>query len=188
MQKAEQLRILEALLFASPEPLNQNRINSVFEDDPPKLAELVKKLKEKYEKEKHGFEVRKVAGGYQFSTRSEYSPWVRRLIQNQSQLKLSSAALESLAIVAYKQPLSRFEIESIRGVDCSGVLKTLLSRQLLKIAGRAEGPGRPLLYGTTREFLEHFGLDRISDLPRLREITELTAAEENPAGDVRAAE
>ena len=188
MQKAEQLRILEALLFASPEPLNQSRINSVFEDDPPKLAELVKKLKEKYEKEKHGFEIRKVAGGYQFATCSEYSPWVRRLIQNQSKLKLSAAALESLAIVAYKQPLSRFEIESIRGVDCSGVLKTLLSRQLLKIAGRAEGPGRPLLYGTTREFLKHFGLDRISDLPRLREITELTAADENSDGGVRAPE
>ncbi len=84
--------------------------------------------------------------------------------------------------------MSRFEIESIRGVDCSGVLKTLLSRQLLKIAGRAEGPGRPLLYGTTREFLEHFGLDRISDLPRLREITELTAADENSDGGVRAPE
>jgi len=188
MQKGEQLRIVEALLFASPEPLNQSRVNSVFEDDPPKLSEIVKKLKEKYEKEKHGFEVRKVAGGYQFATRSEFSPWVRRLIQNPSKLKLSAAALESLAIVAYKQPLSRFEIESIRGVDCSGVLKTLLARQLLKIAGRAEGPGRPLLYGTTREFLEHFGLDRISDLPRLREITELTAAEENPAGDARASE
>ena len=178
MRQNEQLQILEALLFASPEPLNQTRMNNAFEADPPKLSDLIKKLRDKYEKEKHGFEVRKVAGGYQFATRADFSPWVRRLIQNPSQLKLSGAALESLAIVSYKQPLSRFEIESVRGVDCSGVLKTLLSRQLLKIAGRAEGPGRPLLYGTTREFLEHFGLDRISDLPRLREITELTATEE----------
>jgi segregation and condensation protein B len=188
MRQSEQLQIVEALLFASPEPLNQSRLNTVFEDDALKLSDLVKKLREKYEKEKHGFEVRKVAGGYQFATRAEFSPWVRRLIQNPSKLKLSAAALESLAIVAYKQPLSRFEIESIRGVDCSGVLKTLLSRQLLKIAGRAEGPGRPLLYGTTREFLEHFGLDRLSDLPRLREITELTAEEEPSAEHARAAE
>ena len=188
MRKSEQLQIVEALLFASPEPLNQSRLKNVFDEDAPKLSDLVKKLREKYEKEKHGFEVRKVAGGYQFATRAEFSPWVKRLIKNPSKLKLSAAALESLAIVAYKQPLSRFEIESIRGVDCSGVLKTLLSRQLLKIAGRAEGPGRPLLYGTTRDFLEHFGLDRLSDLPRLREITELTAAEESSADPERAAE
>lgn len=183
MTEKEQILVVEALLFASPEPLSQTRVNSVFEEDPPKLIPLIKKLKSKYERENHSIEIRRVAGGFQLTTKATYSPWVRRLIKSPGRLSLSPAALESMAIVAYKQPVTRFEIESIRGVDCSGVLKTLLSRQLVRIRGRAEGPGRPLLYGTTDQFLEHFGLDRLSDLPRLREITQLTegAAETSEA-------
>lgn len=174
MLEKEQILVLEALLFASPEPLNQRKVNTVFEDDPPKLTSLIKKLKSKYEREKHAVEIRRVAGGFQLTTKSAYSPWVRRLIQNPGKFSLSLAALETMAVIAYKQPVTRFEVESIRGVDCSGVLKTILTKNLIRIGGRAEGPGRPLLYRTTDKFLEHFGLDRLSDLPRLREITQLT--------------
>lgn len=124
--------------------------------------------------ENRPLEIQEVAGGYQITTRAEYETWVRRLLNKSGKLTLSQAALETLAIIAYKQPVNRFEIEAVRGVDCSGVLKTVLDRNLIKIKGRDEGPGRPLLYATTDTFLEYFGLNRISDMPKLKEIIELT--------------
>jgi segregation and condensation protein B len=124
--------------------------------------------------ENRPLEIQEVAGGYQITTRAEYETWVRRLLNKSGKLILSQAALETLAIIAYKQPVNRFEIEAVRGVDCSGVLKTVLDRNLIKIKGRDEGPGRPLLYATTDTFLEYFGLNRISDMPKLKEIIELT--------------
>ena len=122
-------------------------------------------------------EIRSVAGGYQLVTRSEYEVWIRRLLNKEGRLKFSSAALDTLAIIAYKQPINRYEIEAIRGVDSSGVLKTLLNRNIIKIKGRDTGPGRPLLYKTTNKFLEHFGLNRLSDMPKLKEVTELLDAD-----------
>ena len=174
MNEKEQLLILEALLFASPESLTQTRMNLVFVDDSPQLTNLIPKLQDKFIMENRPLEIQEVAGGYQITTRAEYETWVRRLLNKSGKLTLSQAALETLAIIAYKQPVNRFEIEAVRGVDCSGVLKTVLDRNLIKIKGRDEGPGRPLLYATTDTFLEYFGLNRISDMPKLKEIIELT--------------
>ena len=174
MTEKEQLFILEALLFASPESLTQTRMNLVFVDDSPQLTNLIPKLQDKFVMENRPLEILEVAGGYQITTRAEYETWVRRLLNKSGKLTLSQAALETLAIIAYKQPVNRFEIEAVRGVDCSGVLKTVLDRNLIKIKGRDEGPGRPLLYATTDTFLEYFGLNRISDMPKLKEIIELT--------------
>jgi len=120
-----------------------------------------------------------VAGGYQIRTKPEHDIYVRRLLNKTGQLHLSQAALETLSIIAYKQPISRSDIEAIRGVDCAGVLKTLLKKTLIKIRGRDEGPGRPLMYATTDEFLQAFGLSRLADLPKLKEVAELL--EEQPA-------
>ena len=176
----EELFIIEALLFASPHPLTQKHVNQIFENDPPRLNSVIEKLKEKYNRENHSFAIQTIAGGYQLNSCPEYDIWIRRLLNKTGKLYLSTAALESLAIIAYKQPVNRFEIESIRGVDCSGVLKTLLNKNLICIKGRDEGPGRPLLYGTTDDFLEAFGLGKISEIPKLKEIVELTENEELP--------
>jgi len=184
MTEKEQLLILEALLFASPESLTQTRMNLVFVDDPPQLTNLVPKLQDKFVMENRPLEIQEVAGGYQITTRAEYETWVRRLLNKSGKLTLSQAALETLAIIAYKQPVNRFEIEAVRGVDCSGVLKTVLDRNLIKIKGRDEGPGRPLLYTTTDIFLEYFGLNRISDMPKLKEIVELTEGDSKEQLDV----
>ena len=177
-EEQEELFIIEALLFASPHPLTQKHVNQIFENDPPKLNSVIDILRKKYNRENHAFAIQTIAGGYQLNSRSEYDIWIRRLLNKTGKLYLSTAALESLAIIAYKQPVNRFEIESIRGVDCSGVLKTLLNKNLICIKGRDEGPGRPLLYGTTDDFLEAFGLGKISEIPKLKEIVELTENEE----------
>jgi segregation and condensation protein B len=176
----EELFIIEALLFASPHPLTQKHVNQIFENDPPRLNSVIDILRKKYNSENHAFAIQTIAGGYQLNSRPEYDIWIRRLLNKTGKLYLSTAALESLAIIAYKQPVNRFEIESIRGVDCSGVLKTLLNKNLICIKGRDEGPGRPLLYGTTDDFLEAFGLGKISEIPKLKEIVELTENEELP--------
>ena len=176
----EELFIIEALLFASPHPLTQKHVNQIFENDPPKLNSVIEILRKKYNRENHAFEIQIIAGGYQLNSRPEYDIWIRRLLNKTGKLYLSTAALESLSIIVYKQPVNRFEIESIRGVDCSGVLKTLLNKNLICIKGRDEGPGRPLLYGTTDDFLEAFGLGKISEIPKLKEIVELTEDEELP--------
>jgi segregation and condensation protein B len=177
MQDSEIRKIIEALLFASPEPLTQAKVNGIFNPDTPNLKEVVLKLNEQYVHDDHAFEINQVAGGYQLVSRQEYEHFIRKMLSKSGRLALSSAALDSLAIIAYKQPIGRYEVEAIRGVDSSGVLKTLLNRNLIKIKGRDSGPGRPLLYQTTDKFLEHFGLNRLSDMPKLKEITELMEAD-----------
>ena len=177
MQNSEIRKIIEALLFSSPEPLTQTRVNGVFNPDMPNLKEVVDGLNKQYAQEDHAFEIKQVAGGYQLVSRAEYEHFIRRMLSKSGRLTLSPAALDSLAIIAYKQPIGRYEIEAIRGVDSSGVLKTLLNRNLIKIKGRDTGPGRPLLYQTTNTFLEYFGLNRLSDMPKLKEITELMEAD-----------
>ena len=173
MNISEEIQIVEALLFASPGPLTQSRVNLIFETDPPKLDEAVKELNSHYEKTNRSFKIQMIAGGFQLTTLPEFDIWIKRMLDKSGKLALSTAALETLAIIAYKQPISRFNVESIRGVDCSGVIKTLLSKSLVRIKGRDEGPGRPLLYATTDKFLENFGVNRISDLPKLKEIADL---------------
>lgn len=179
MGKKEDVLIIEALLFATPHPLTQKQINQIFDTDPPNLNNIISELNRKYQAENHAFEIQTIAGGYQINSKPEFELWIRRLLNKTGKLYLSTAALESLAVIAYKQPVNRFEIESIRGVDCSGVLKTLLNKKLVCIKGRDDGPGRPLLYGTTDDFLEAFGLGKISEIPKLKEIDELTKEQES---------
>jgi segregation and condensation protein B len=173
MNLSEEIQIVEALLFASPNPLTQTRINLIFETNPPKLDDAVKELNRHYEKANRSFKIQRISGGFQLTTLPEFDKWIKRMVDKSGKLALSTAAMETLAIIAYKQPISRFNVESIRGVDCSGVIKTLLSKSLVRIKGRDEGPGRPLLYATTDKFLENFGVNRISDLPKLKEIADL---------------
>ena len=173
------INIIEALLFASPEPLTQKKINIIFDEDPPKLDDCIKALSKKFENDNNAIDILNIAGGYQLRTKPEYDLYVRRLLNKTGQLRLSQAALETLSIIAYKQPISRIDIEAIRGVDCAGVIKTLLKKTLIKIKGREDGPGRPLMYSSTDEFLQSFGLSRISDLPKLKEISEIL--DEQPA-------
>ena len=165
--------LIEALIFVSEQPLSLNRIAALIEDTPrEEIRKALKELVEDYQKEDRGLYLEEVAGGWQIRTRAEYAPWIKRLFKLGPQ-KISKPALEVLSIVAYRQPITRAEIESIRGVDCAGVIKTLLEKNLIKIAGRKDAPGRPAMYGTTREFLEVFGLKDLSSLPTLKEMEEL---------------
>ena len=177
MHESETKNIIEALLFASRDPLTQVQVNQVFEPDTPNLEEIVVLLNEQYNSNRNSFIINKVAGGFQIVTRKQYEYFIKKLLKKSSKFKLSIAAMDSLAIIAYKQPISRYEIEAIRGVDSSGVLKTLLNFELIKIKGRGAGPGRPLLYKTTNKFLDYFGLNRLSDMPKLKEISELIDAD-----------
>jgi segregation and condensation protein B len=135
-------------------------------------------LGEDFDREGRGLQLVEVAGGFQLVTRPDYAPWIKRLDRARSVPKLSRSALESLAIIAYKQPIVRTDIEQIRGVETSSVLRTLLERKLVRMVGRKDSPGRPILYGTTKTFLQHFGLRDLSELPPLREFTELGESEQ----------
>tara|TARA_B100000073_G_scaffold336591_1_gene331569 strand:+ start:24 stop:638 length:615 start_codon:yes stop_codon:yes gene_type:complete len=177
VKNSEIKSIIEALLFASPEPLSQARVNAVFDPETYDLKDIIDVLNKQYMKEKHAFEIQQVAGGFQLVSKKEYEIFIRRMLNKSGRLTLSNAALDCLAIIAYRQPISRYEIEAVRGVDSSGVIKTLLGRELIRIHGRDSGPGRPLLYKTTNKFLEHFGINRLSDLPKLKEISELIEAD-----------
>ena len=173
MERSEQLKVVEALVLASPEPLSAARIAQIAPECTPALAkDLVADLNEQYTKQERAFEIWEVAGGYQVRTRAEYSGYLQKL-QKQRPLRLSQASLETLSIVAYKQPATRADIEQVRGVEAGAVLKGLLDRGLVKITGHKEVPGRPMLYGTTRRFLEVFGLDSLKQMPVLRELEEL---------------
>jgi len=179
MQDSDIHKIIEALLFASPDPLTQAKVNGVFSPDTPSLNKVVEELNKQYEEETHAFEIKNVAGGFQLVSRKEYEIYIRRMLKKSGRISLSVASMDCLAIIAYKQPIGRYQIEAIRGVDSNGVIKTLLSKNLIKIKGRDSGPGRPLLYKTTDIFMEYFGINRLSDLPKLKEITEIIASDSN---------
>ena len=165
--------IIESLLLVADEPLSVDRIRSIL-DQPEKkeIKNALEELMSEYENRKGGFFLREVAGGYQFRTRPEYREWIKRLIQPKP-IRLSKAALETLAIIAYKQPIIRNDIEHIRGVNCGGILRMLLERKLVRVLGRKAIPGRPLVYATTKQFLEVFELKNLEDLPTPKEISEL---------------
>jgi segregation and condensation protein B len=170
---ADLRRIIEALLFTSSEPLSLKAISQLLPEwSVEELKRALSELVEEWKKLDLSFGLQEVGGGYQFRTLPEYSPWIRRL-KKVVPIKLSQAALETLAIVAWKQPISRGEIEQIRGVDSGHVLGVLLEKGLIKPVGRKEAPGRPLLYGTTEKFLELFGLRSLKDLPSLKELETL---------------
>lgn len=171
--------IVEAMLFVSPEPLSLTRLASVLGDvTKAEIESVLRILGEELDQEGRGIRLAEVAGGFRLVTKQEYAPWIKRLDKAKSTAKLSRSALESLAIIAYKQPIVRSEIEEIRGVETSGVVRTLLERKLVRIVGRKEVPGRPIMYGTTKFFLEHFGLNDLSQLPPLREFKELGESEQ----------
>lgn len=172
--------ILEAMLFVSSEPLSTTRIVAALGDvTKAEVEQALQRLAGDLEAEGRGVRLAEIAGGYRLVTKQEYAPWIKRLDKAKSAAKLSRSALESLAIIAYKQPIVRSEIEEIRGVETSGVIRTLLERKLVRIVGRKEVPGRPIMYGTTKFFLEHFGLKDLSQLPPLREFKELGEAEQS---------
>ena len=177
MNEKEIKRIVEALLFASPEPLTQKKINNIFDPLTSNLKKITADLNEQYHKGNHAFHIRKVAGGYQLVSNKEFEPYIFKMLKKSYAMTLSRASMDCLAIIAYKQPIGRYEIEAIRGVDSSGVIKTLLKKNMIKIKGRDSGPGRPLLYKTTNSFMEHLGINRLSDLPKLKEITEIISSD-----------
>jgi segregation and condensation protein B len=171
---------IEALVFASPEPLTPKMLYKLLADEPKEdVAAAVAALKEDYAS-RGGLHVAEVAGGLQITTRPEFHEWVRRLFHERTTQKLTVASLETLSVVAYRQPVTQAEIGEIRGVNTAGVLTTLLERHLIKIVGRKNVIGRPFLYGTTKEFLIRFGLNDVSDLPKIEDMAHQLGFEAPP--------
>jgi segregation and condensation protein B len=167
--------VIEAVLFAADEPVPITRLAEIAGVSPDEARAATDQLNRDYEAGDRSFRVHRVAQGFQLYTRAEYADWVRKLYSHSSTQRLSKAALEVLAIIAYNQPVTRPDIEKLRNVDCSGPLLTLLERRLIATAGRAHRPGNPFLYRTTREFLRYFGLEKLEDLPQMEELGEFLA-------------
>lgn len=170
--------IIEAILFVSNEPISEKRLKDFFSLSEEEIEEIISFLNEEYEKTNRVFRIRKIAKGYQLFTLPEYSDYLNRFYVEKKKKKLSPAALEVLAIIAYHQPITKQEIEKIRGVDSTYVLNILLEKRLIKIEGRAKKPGAPFLYGLTKEFLKYFGLNSFEDLPKKEEIESFLAIHE----------
>jgi segregation and condensation protein B len=167
--------VIEALLFSSDSPLSLEQIKAVLDGlGTGEIRAELEELKSDYEKANRGMRINEIAGGFQMVTASNFAVFLKKLYKGRRVEKLSRPALEALAIVAYKQPVSRQEIESVRNVNCDGVLKHLLERNLTRVAGRKKAPGRPFVFGTTRKFLEYFGLKSLEELPKLEELKKLT--------------
>ena len=180
---AELKAIVEALIFASPEPITPKLLFKLLAEEPKEdVAAAVDALRAEYDR-RPGLQFVDVAGGYQIVTRPELHEWVRRLFHERSAQKLTVQGLETLAVIAYKQPITALEISDIRGVNTSGVLSTLLERHLIKIVGRKNVVGRPFLYATTKEFLIRFGLNDLNDLPKIEDMAEALGF--NPPGGLQ---
>ena len=163
--------VVEAVLFASDEPISPKRLVDIAEAGSVKqVNQCVKAMNKKYREGGFSFRIEKISGGYQMMTLSAFNPWITKLIKVRSDNKLTPAALETLAIVAYKQPIIRADIEAIRGVASGEILRNLMYKGMVKIVGRAEVIGRPMLYGTTKKFLDVFGLNTLKDLPKIEEL------------------
>lgn len=185
--------IVEAVIFASDIPLSLKQLKEIINEpnimfikngDQSKISEqdiknAIDELNQEYAERGSSFRIIEIAEGYQFATLPEFAKWVGKLFKERVKRKLSQPALETLAIIAYKQPISKPEIEAIRGVNVDHIIKTLLEKKLITIVGRADTIGRPLLYGTTKEFLKYFGLKSLSNLPKPKEIEEITQDNEN---------
>jgi segregation and condensation protein B len=169
----EKVAVIEALLFASETPLTAERMAEILPDTEKKeIVSHLEGLMREYEARGGGISLQEVAGGFQFRTRTDLALWIRKLKAGRPAI-LSPAAMETLAVVAYRQPLVKSEIDRIRGVDVSGALKGLLDKKIVRIVGRKDVPGKPIIYGTTRKFLEVFNLRDLSELPTLRELKDL---------------
>lgn len=174
MEYEYQKQIVEALIFASDVPISESKISNIVEGlSKEKIKKIVEELNQEYLENHRSFFITRVAGGFQFNSHKPFARWIKKLYKGRARPRLSQASLESLAIIAFNQPISRPEVDAIRGVYSGGVLKNLLERNLISIGSRAETVGKPLLYGTTTEFLRYFGLNDISELPKPKEIEEI---------------
>ena len=179
MANSDNKSLIEAIIFASDFPVTAKKICEVVDDvEEEEAEELIRELQTEYETAQRGFKLMEIAGGFEFVTRSEYAIWVKKLFADKRRTRLSRAGLETVAIVAYRQPVTRSDIERIRGVESGGPLRTLLERNLIKISGREKSPGRPLIYRTTDEFLRYFGINDLSDLPHIEEIEDIIQKDE----------
>ena len=184
--ETDQLKpVLEALLFAAESPVPASLLADAAECDLSQVTETLLALAADYDAGGRGVRLTEIAGGWQFLTREEYAPFLGRFLRGKKKMRLSRPALETLAIIAYKQPVTKAEVDAIRGVDSSGVLNTLLERELVTIRGRSKVVGRPLLYGTTGEFLSYFGLNDLNELPRVEELKAIVGEKEpeNPEAE-----
>jgi segregation and condensation protein B len=185
-------KIIEALLFSAERPLSPKEIRAIFaeaadEENPgvtepfrnvreTQIVSALEELKAEYDTQQRSFQLAEIAGGWRVVTRPEYAPWLKKLLDEARPHRLSPPSLETLSIIALRQPISRADIAAIRGVEVDGVIKTLLERDLITIVGKSDAPGRPMLYGTTQKFLEHFGLRDIDDMPKAAELRLQAAA------------
>ena len=186
---AEVRAVLEALVFASPHPVTPREIARVMGGVPREAWQAaLDELKADYARDGRGLQLVEIAGGWQITTRPEYNDWVREMLDPKSPTRLSIQALETLAVIAYKQPVTLPEIIELRGVKSGGVIKTLLEKRLIRITGRKPVVGRPMLYGTTKDFLLHFGLKDLAELPKIEEFAEVLGEEVDVAGLKRAIE
>ncbi|MEW6515283.1 MAG: SMC-Scp complex subunit ScpB [candidate division FCPU426 bacterium] len=192
MEPQELKAVIECLLFVSDKPLSLGTLQGLLEDvDRRTLLAALDELKADYDQGHRAFQLVEIAEGYQLATRVQYAPWIRKLYKSRASSKLSRAALETLAIVAYRQPITKAEIEDIRGVSADSVVNMLLERKLIRIVGRKEVVGRPMLYGTTKEFLHYFGLKDLNDMPMLKDLEDILKEDEasedwelNPSGEL----
>lgn len=172
MKCTEEIKpIVESLIFAAEEPIPLRKLADLIEGvDGAQIQEAIAQLRSDYDVQGRSFQIEEIAGGYQFFTKPEYYEWIAKLRKKSGETKLSQAALETLAIIAYKQPILRANLESIRGVQSGQIIRLLMEKDLVKVVGRDESLGHPLLYGTTKKFLEYFGLKDIKDLPQVEEL------------------
>lgn len=174
MELQEIKGVVEALIFAADKPISLQEMKEVLGGiDGQAVREVIGSLQEEYESQRRSFQIVEVGGGFRMSTRPQFGEWLKKFYKFRHRERLTPASLETLAVIAYKQPLIRAEIEAIRGVDVSGVLHSLLEKRFIRVMGRKEVAGRPLIYGTTNQFLEHFGLKSLSELPRMGELREM---------------
>jgi len=172
--------VIEALIFASPDPLPWEKISAIIQEseeelelDEPTVTRIVDQINRRYEENDLSFRIKEAGGGYTFATQPRFHPWLSIYQHENAYRKLSQPATETLAIVAYRQPITKPEVDSIRGVDSGYILRQLLEKMLVKVSGRAASPGKPLLYKTTTHFLKHFGINSVDELPKPREIDEI---------------
>ena len=194
-------KIVEALLFAAERPLTTKEVRQILaeatdEENPgvtepfrnvreAQVAATLEELKVELDTEQHSYQVVEIAGGWRMVSRAEYAPWLKKLLDEARPHRLSQPSLETLSIIALRQPISRADIAAIRGVEVDGVIKTLLERDLITIVGRSDVPGKPLLYGTTQRFLEHFGLRSVDDMPKAAELRVQAAALKTAEGETQ---
>lgn len=187
MEREKLKGLLEALIFASDHPIKLDRLHDILSTERKDLSDkreiktLLEEMAEEYRSGNRGIVLQEVAGGYQLRTKKDYAPLIKKLAARRPP-RFGRAAMETLAIVAYRQPVTRAEIDELRGVDSGGALRGLLEKRLIRILGRKEVPGKPIVYGTSNIFLEHFGLRDLSQLPPLKEFVELDESEEIPVG------